>query len=498
MWSAAGCRLRSIGWHNLARSKTGAKAEDVSRGIHKDPEFFLKEILGFQPWSKQLEILKSVRDNPRTAVRSGHGSGKTAIAARTVLWFLAAHPHSVVVTTAPTWNQVEKVLWREMATAFERGKEFFQVLGQADIFKTDLTIAPDWYAVGLSTEKPERFAGFHSANILLVIDEASGVAPEIFEAGDGFLTSRNAKVLLIGNPTQPSGPFYDAFHKEAAHWNLIHISTFDTPAFTGEKVSDVVAASLPQPDYPERMKLKYGEDSAPYDYRVLGEFPRASDDAVCKAWDVERAQRVEVQPGLPVVISCDVARKGGDETVIAVRRGNHVRIVDAYAGKDQNWTLGRLLQVERQVYEETPFDIVHVIDMAGLGSGTYDALCEASAFTVHGFNSSHRARNPREFPNRRSEVWFTFSDLLRQGVVDLDPDDQLFADLVAPVYSVDSQGRRVVEAKDEMRKRLQRSPDRADAVLMAFSFSPSDFHPAEPDSSRDGRALSVGVMNTNF
>lgn len=475
-----------------------SEADKIHAGIRKNPKFFLETILGFEPWSKQLEIVESVRDNRRTAVRSGHGSGKTAIAARTVLWFLAAYPHSVVVTTAPTWNQVEKQLWREMASAFEAGKEFFATLGQSEIFKTDLVIAPDWYATGISTEKPERFSGFHSRNILLVIDEASGVAPDIFEAGEGFLTSRNAKVLLIGNPTQPAGNFYDAFHKEAADWHLIHISTFDTPAFTGEKVSEDVAASLPQREYPEVMARRYGEESAPYDYRVLGNFPRASDDAICKAWDVERAQRVELEPGAPVVISCDIARKGGDETVIAVRRGNHVRIVDAYAGKDQNWTLGRLLQIERQVYEEEPFDIVHVIDMAGLGSGTYDALCEASAFPVHGFNSSHRARNPMEYPNRRSEAWFTFAERLRQGTVDLDPDDQLFADLVAPLYSVDSKGRRVAEEKDEMRKRLRRSPDRADAVLMAFAYDPTEAPDHEPLPAPERRSFSAGVLTRRF
>lgn len=477
------------------------KDEDaICLGIRKEPRFFLEKILGFTPWSKQLEVLESVRDHARTAVRSGHGCGKTAIAARTVLWFLAAYPHSVVVTTAPTWNQVEKLLWREMAVAFDKGREFFQVLGQPEIFKTDLVIAPDWYATGISTEKPERFSGFHSAHILLVVDEASGVAADIYEAGEGFLTSRNSKVLLIGNPTQPSGKFYDAFHKDAASWNKIHISTFDTPAFTGEKVAEQVALALPDVGYPVLMERAYGKESAVYDYRVLGEFPRASDDAVCKAWDVERAQRVEFEPGWPVVISCDIARKGGDETVIVLRTGDRVRIVDAYAGKDQNWTLGRLLQIERQTYEEFPVaDIHHVIDMNGLGSGTFDALRERSAFPVYGFNSANRARNPREYPNRRSEMWWEFSDRLRDGRVDLDPDQQLFEDLVAPVYSIDSAGRRVVESKDEMRKRLRRSPDRADAVLMAYAFNPTEAEASDETASpADKRALSAGVMTRQF
>jgi len=473
------------------------KEEDaITAGIRKEPRFFLEQILGFTPWSKQLEIVESVRDNPRTAVRSANGVGKTAIAARTVLWFLAAHPRSVVVTTAPTWKQVETQLWREMAVAFESGREFFQILGQPEIFKTDLTIAPNWYATGISTEKPERFSGFHSAHILLVVDEASGVADDIFEAAEGFLTSKNARVLLISNPTRLSGEFYRAFHRDASLWNRIQVGIEDSPNFSGEKVPDEVKLSLPDTNYPALMERKYGKESALYAIRVQGEFPRSQDDAVCKLADVEDAQYRECEPGSPVVISCDVARMGGDETVIAVRRGNQVRIVDAYAGKDLNWTIGRLLQIERELYAETSADIIHVLDYAGLGVGVYDALRERSQFPAFGFNSSNRARDARDYPNRRSEAWFDFAAMLPQ--LDLDPDPQLLEDLVAPVFKVDSAGRRVVEAKDETRKRLSRSPDRADAVLMAFAFNPTEPDEEHVVPAADRRALAAGVLDMQF
>ncbi len=240
------------------------KDEDaISRGIRKDPKLFLESLLDFKPWSKQLEIIESVRDHKRTAVRSANGVGKTAIAARTVLWFLAAYPRSVVVTTAPTWKQVETVLWREMAVAFDRSREFFQVLGQPEIFKTDLLIAPDWYATGISTEKPERFSGFHSPNLLLVVDEASGVEDAIYEAAEGILTSKGARVLLISNPTQLAGEFYRAFSKNAGLYNRIHISIFDTPNFTEEreKCSEETLMGLPALEYAEVMERKYGKDS---------------------------------------------------------------------------------------------------------------------------------------------------------------------------------------------------------------------------------------------
>src|SRR5205807_8143935 len=112
-----------------------------------------------------------VRDHKRTAVRSAHGVGKTAIAARVVLWFLAAHPYSKVVTTAPTWHQVREQLWREIHVAHGRAAGFFD----GELNDTRLELAPDWFAIGLSTDRPERFAGHHAAELLLVVDEASGV-----------------------------------------------------------------------------------------------------------------------------------------------------------------------------------------------------------------------------------------------------------------------------------------------------------------------------------
>lgn len=108
-----------------------------------------------------------------------------------------------------------------------------------------------------------------------------------------------------------------------------------------------------------------------------------------------------------------------------------------------------------------------VVDDVGVGGGVTDRLREVGEFKVRPFNGAAKARAHREYPNRRSEVWFDFADQLED--VDVDTDDQLAADLVAPRYTVDSRGRRVVEAKEQTKRRLGRSPDRADAVLMTFA-----------------------------
>ena len=441
--------------------------------IRAEPSWFLEEVLGFHPWSRQRQVVESVRDNTRTAVRSCHGAGKTAIAARSALWFLAAFPRSTVVTTAPTWGQVKDLLWREVHVACRGARGFFD----GDLYDTRLELATDWFALGLSTDRPERFQGFHAEHLLLVVDEASGVSEEIFEAASGFLTSPGARLLLIGNPTRTSGEFFEAFHRARAFYRTVSISAFDTPAFTGEEVPEEVLRRLVSREWVEEHRAKWGEASPLYQVRVLGDFPSASDESVCALGEVEAAQARSLEPGGPVVVvACDVARFGSDETVIAVREGLRVRIGKAYGGRDTMRTVGEILAAARRLPADRRGKPVLVVDDVGVGGGVTDRLREVGEFSVVAFNGGGSARERRDYPNARSEAWFATSDLLPE--LDLDPDEQLAADLVAPQYKLDSQGRRVVEPKSDTKKRLGRSPDRGDAVVMACSVAgPSRTNP---------------------
>ena len=191
--------------------KTQAEAIRKLRKASKiSPPFFNEWILGGSFWSKQEEIILSVRDNRYTTVRACHDVGKTYIAARTALWFLYSHPQSIVVTTAPTMRQVENLLWRELRSAHESSK---QKLG-GEPLKTRLDIAPDWYAIGASSGDPDKLQGFHAASgdILIIIDEAAGVNEDAFEAIEGMMTSEKARMLMIGNPTSNSGSFRESHH----------------------------------------------------------------------------------------------------------------------------------------------------------------------------------------------------------------------------------------------------------------------------------------------
>lgn len=468
------------------------QARQIQARIRNDPDWFCRTILQLTLWSKQREIIESVRDNPRTAVRSSHGVGKTMTAAATVLWFLAAYPNeSLVVTTAPTWRQVKDQLWKEIRhlsgrTPFFDGKPT----------ETRLTFGEKWYAVGLSTNRAENFQGYHSPRLLFVVDEASGVDEQIFEAADGFQAYRT---LLIGNPTQIGGRFHSAFHGgSSAGWKRVGLSTFDTPAFTGEDVPPDVLASLPSREWLEQMKAQYGTpDEAErgstssvllnpvYEIRVLGQFPSQASNAVIPVHLVEKAMEREhdlsdPENTWPCIISCDPASFGEDLTAITIRRGLTVEHVRTVNGQDLMETARVLLELAR---ENNPHPLygkpVIVIDEIGIGEGLVSYLRKQGEFRIVAYNAAkapaeeNKPKNQREgglgggYRNARSELWFEFCEEWLPKI-SLPDDEKLLAELCAPLYDFDANGARVVEPKKETKKRLGRSPDRADAVLMCF------------------------------
>ena len=442
-------------------------AREVLERYRSDPVAFVVEVLGFQPWSKQAALLEAVRDHRRVACRSGHGVGKTSALARLVLWWLAVWPDSIVVTTSATWSLVREQLWREIAAAYHASGGFF---GDAALTDTRLELGPQHFAIGLSTGEAERFSGFHSERLLVILDEASGVPEDVWEAAETLITSPGSRLVAVGNPTRLATSFHRAFSTDREQYRTMAISAFDSPAVTGEPMAPAALAKLVGPEWIESRRRAWGERSPTWAVRVLGEFASTSDDTVCSLEDVEAAQTRELEPGWPLVVAVDVARFGGDSTVLLVRAGNVARVERVFGGRDLMQVTGAVVELGRQLEEETGRKPFVVIDDAGLGGGVVDRLRELRVFPkVHAFLGAHAAREAREYPNRRSQAWFDLSDLLPQ--LDLDADDEeLAADLLSPRYSLDSQGRRVVEPKSEVKKRLHRSPDRGDALCMAFAF----------------------------
>ena len=471
---------------------TQADARATLARLKSDPTFAAKALLGIELTRYQREIAESVRDHPRTAVRSAHGVGKTHTAAVIVVLFLLLHKPSKVITTAPTWHQVESLLWSEIATVIRNAPVPLGVTPRL----TSIKLAEDWFAVGLSTNESERFQGYHSPDILVVADEASGVDDPIFDAAEGYFTSGGAdgnlaRLLLIGNPTRVTGQFARAFGSERALWNTLHISAFDSPACTITPVYDTdgkIADVRPKRDHEieevspatlraltgdswvlDKIKM-WGYNSPIFDVRVMGNFPSKSENSIVSVAALEDAIARVIEPDITDtrVIGCDVARFGDDETVIAYRYGGKIRLRETYTGQRTTYTAGRIKTLYREITANDAPDASApriVIDDTGVGGGVTDILVD-DGFDVVAFNAGTSAMEPDEYPNARSEAWFRFADEL--ATLDLDGDDQLIADLTAPVYTIDKHARRVVESKEITKKRIKRSPDRADAVLLTL------------------------------
>lgn len=445
--------------------------------LQQDPVWMAEQLFGARLWSKQREILRSVWDNPRTGVKSCHGSGKTYVAAIGVLCFLHAFPDSIVITTAPTWEQVRRLLWKEIGRAHADALRRGVALGSR-CHTTDCEVDSAWFALGLSTNDPDRFVGHHAPYILVVVDEGFGVEDWVYEVAETYMTASGnagtmARLLALGNPTDRASRLGRAFHSEREAWNLISISAFDTPNLSGEQVPASVARMLPSREWVDDKRRVWGEDSAIYQVRVLGEF--ASSGGVIPLAVIEQAQARTLAPvpGSPVVLGIDVARStDGDETVIASRSDKRIRIERALRTNDAMEVCGVAVQIASG-YRSLGLDVRMVVDADGLGGPVADRLREMG-YAVSDYRASAAAFDPDRYANRRAETWYTGGEVLRE--CDLDPDDMLAADLAGPKSGkMTSRGQLTVEPKDMTRKRIGRSPDRADAVLMTLAPEPPSY-----------------------
>ncbi len=408
-----------------------------------------------------------MRDNPRVAVRSCNGSGKTYIAAHAVLWWLMCFPDALAITTAPTEHQVRDVLWREIRRVYHGSEHLIQ----GKLLRTSLELGDKHYALGLSTNTPERFQGFHEGHILFVVDEASGVREGIFEAIEGSMTSEHARMLLLGNPTALSGYFYEAFHRRRSLWQTIHISALDTPNLVAGKVE---MPNLVTPKWVEDARINWGEESPMYQIRVLGDFPSESEDTLISLKIIESAvegkdpaSASDNEDDEQVEVGVDVARFGSDRTVLCVRRGDRVIDIASYAKKDTMETAGL---VNACVGRYSP---VHVrIDVIGVGAGVVDRLKELGVPGVTGVNVAHRATNPEHFANLKAELYDGLRERFQQGRIRIPGDQKLISELASIRYSFTSSGQTRLEDKDDLRGRGLPSPDMADALMLAFAHSP--------------------------
>lgn len=426
------------------------------------PALFAQEVLGAEPTEQQWDASRKIVEKRRVSIRSGHGTGKSTFMAWCVLWFLACYFPAKVPATAPTSHQLEDVLWAEIAKWHRQmGIKFPALAAQfewsAGAFR--MKAAPnESFSVARTSrpEKPEALQGFHSDNILFLIDEASGVADNVFEVAEGALSTDGAFVVMAANPTRQSGYFFDSHHKMRSSWAALHWSGEDSPRVSRQ--------------YIENMAKKYGRHSPVFKVRVLGEFIGAVDGVISlELCEAARIREVEVNQTAPVVWGVDVARFGDDSSALAKRKGNHqLEPVREWWGKDTMQTVG-IVKAEYDAATVKPAAIN--VDVIGIGSGVVDRLKELGlpAVGVNVAESESANANPEISFNRlRDELWWKGREWLEARDCRMADDDETVAELTTPSYTILSNGRIQVERKEDMKKRGVKSPNRADAWLLTF------------------------------
>lgn len=473
---------------------TTAYVEEKTRQIvgrmQGEPLWFMEDVLNAPLWEKQRQIVRAAWNYPRTTVRGCHSFGKSFIAGNLIVTFLYSYKDSIVISTAPTWRQVEKLIWKEVRASY--GRSTIPLGGDLLPASPELHIVRDqWYAAGLSTNDPNKFQGFHAKHILIVVDEGAGVSEPIFEALEGAMASQDAHLLIMGNPTKIGGTFHRSFKEPG--WQKIAVSAFDTPNFTelgiteediatGKWQDKVEGKELPYPmmvtpDWVADKYKRWGPQSVAYVARVTGNFPEGGDDTVIPLSWIEAAMERwhEVEYGEDVELGIDPAEFGNDETVIAIKAGRKIKPLLSHYGLGVMETAGVAVNI---IKEEKP--IVTKVDVIGIGTGVEGRLKELGHNTLRVNVAEHaKGLTPKQvdkakesFFNLRAQMYWALREaldpdpLVNSLPLALPPDEELMLELSTPVYTINSKGQIQLEPKDKIKQRLGRSPDRAEAVAI--------------------------------
>lgn len=489
-----------------------------------NPAKWAKDMLDIDLWSKQQEIGKSIVENRNTAVAAGHSVGKSFSTAVFMAWWVDVHPHDEVfiASTAPFQDQITAILWRELrslhALSKKRYKEFLRRTEQGlalEEYKYNDHALPgyitgdnkwkldDGTLIGQGRKPPDNkedsgYQGLHAKYLFAVGDEAAGLSQGMIDALANITTGQHCRRLIIANPTDPTSYMAKIFKQNTGAWNLMHISVFDSPFFTDEDFPREKAEALVAQDYVDDKLAEYGEDSAVYISRVLGQWAFESGNNVFDEDDLNKAANTVVVPDpyAPINFGCDIARSlKGDYTAVyhaqegdvwmvdpesgelvgeTGERGMHIRRLDRWKGAPLTGTnpenLGSAERIHNLALQHNA--AVVKVDAAGLGRGVTDGLLEigSNRYQMVEIYGSGASSDKRAYVNIRVEQYFEMKKWAYQGRLDLDPEDtELFDELRGIVYEYNSNGIRKIESKDDMRKRGAKSPDHADACWYAFA-----------------------------
>lgn len=445
-------------------TNTNAEIQAIITQCAMSRTWFFENILGFVPDVWQAKVADDLDSGTtRVSIVSGHGVGKTALCAVTALHFLLFRPNSTkVIITSPSASQLLDGMWSELQVWIEKLPDFLKEQLEVKNRRIVDVNAPESRFISLRTariESPEALAGIHAENVLLLCDEASGIGEPIWQAAGGTLSTLGSIAVLIGNPTRTSGYFYRTQHTLRDHWSCYRVTSMDSPRVSQSFIEDI--------------RRTYGEHSAQFKIRVLGEFADLGKDIIIPRELVESAVGRDIRPLAddPVFWGVDVGR-GGDPSGIVKRTGSVVTQASMHHLSDTM----KLVGVVHSDWETVATKPTHVfVDVIGIGAGVADRLRELG-LPVIDVNVAESPALKNRYPRLRDELWYNARDWFESRRVSLpagDMGEELVEELCAPLVVIHSDGRSGAESKADMKRRGVASPNLADALNLTFAFGAS-------------------------
>lgn len=433
----------------------------------KNPVLFAEEVCSFYPDPWQRDVMMDIANNTKVSVRSGHGVGKTGVEAVILLWFLSCFRFPKVIATAPTRQQLNDILWSEVEKWRSKSPLLKEILTWTKTYVYMKGYEKRWFAVAKTASEPENMQGFHEENMLIIVDEASGVEDDIMEAILATLSGKNNKLLMCANPTRTTGTFYDSHNRDRGMYKCHHVSSLDSTRTNKENIAAFIR--------------KYGEYSNVVKVRVYGDFPAQEDDTFIPLSLVEQTtfNELEIEKINRISLGVDVARYGDDETIIASNVGGKIDIPVVRHGQSLMTTVGDIVIQYKQIVKEYPqyTGVIAInIDDTGLGGGVTDRLEEVKTeqrlrrmeiVPVNFGNKPPQDGSEEHYQDISTYMWATVKAEMENKEISIPNDEELVAQLSVRKYSITSQGKIMLESKKDMKARRIKSPDRADAVALS-------------------------------
>jgi phage terminase large subunit len=451
---------------------------------------FVREVCGAEPDAWQLDVLGAAPTARRQAIVGSKGCGKTTVLAWLILWFLFTRPHANIAVTSISGDNLKDGLWKELARWLNGAPALaaaFEWLASRIVSRVDpanwFVSARQWSKSADTQQQSQTLAGFHAPYTMFVLDEAGSIPQAVAVTAEAALASGiECRLILAGNPTSLEGPLYSAAVTNRQHWHVVHVSGDPDDPKRSPRVDR---------EWAQTQIGLYGRDNPWCRVNVLGAWPEASLNALLGVEEVEAAMhrhlREDVYTWQQKRLGVDVARYGDDRSVIFPRQGLAAfRPIVMRHGRGSAVSVDiatRVLAAKAKWGSELElFDAT-----GGWAAGAVDVL-RANGYAPIDVQFAAPAMDPR-YKNQRAEIWFAMAEWIKRGAA-LPNLPELVGELTAPTFSF-SGGKFVLEEKDQIKKRLGRSPDLADALALTFAM------PEMPRGVADARS-SIGHYETNW